>query len=244
MIWSQAIGRSGKIETQLNSAPRVVIVSNVLLYREGLVASLARDGRLHVVAALSAPDALVALATVPADALLLDASMPNGLGLARELRASYPAMRLIGFGIAGSAASLLACAEAGLAAFVDRNGTVDALVNAVQSALRGELTCSPQVTAMMCDRLASLAGIRSETAEPLTRREREVAALIGEGLSNKEIAIDLRIGPATVKNHVHNILDKLNVRRRAAIAGRLREQGRARVMPDRAVADRILCDRP
>ncbi len=234
MIWSQAIGRSGKIETQFRTAPRVVIVSNVLLYRDGLVASLVRDGRLEVAAALSAPDALVALATLPADALLLDASMPNGLALARELRSSYPAMRLIGFGIAGGAASLLACAEAGLAAFVDRNGTVDALVGAVHSALKGELNCSPQVMAMMCDRLASLAGVQNGSGEPLTRREREVAALVAEGLSNKEIAIDLRIGPATVKNHVHNILDKLNVRRRAAVAGRLREPGRARPMPVRA----------
>ena len=240
MNWSQAIGRSGKVETPLNSAPRVVIVSNVLLYRDGLVASLARDGRLDVVAALSAPDALVALATLPADALLLDASMPNGLVLARELRASYPAMRLIGFGIAGGAASLLACAEAGLAAFVDRNGTVDALVGAVRSALRGELNCSPQVMAMMCDRLASLAGGQAGPDEPLTRREREVAALVAEGLSNKEIAIDLRIGPATVKNHVHNILDKLNVRRRAAIAGRLREQARPRPAPVRAMAGRMI----
>jgi DNA-binding CsgD family transcriptional regulator len=57
----------------------------------------------------------------------------------------------------------------------------------------------------------------------LTRREREIAALIGEGLSNKEIAIDLRIGPSTVKNHIHNILEKLNVRRRAAIVHQLRE---------------------
>jgi two-component system, NarL family, nitrate/nitrite response regulator NarL len=240
MNWSQAIGRSGKIETPLETAPRVVIVSNVLLYRDGLVASLARDGRLEVVAALSAPDALFALATLPADALLLDASMPNGLALARELRASYPAMRLIGFGIAGGAASLLACAEAGLAAFIDRNGTVDALVGAVCSALKGELNCSPQVTAMLCDRLASLAGVQAGSSGPLTRREREVAALVAEGLSNKEIAIDLRIGPATVKNHVHNILDKLNVRRRAAIAGRLREQGRARPVPNEGFAGRMI----
>jgi two-component system nitrate/nitrite response regulator NarL len=208
-------------------APRVIIASDVLLHREGLAASLARDGRLDVVAAVGTPDALAAAARFAPCAVLVDASVEAGLTVARLLHASYPSLRLIGFGISGSGAGVIACAEAGLAAFVDRDGTIDGLVGAVLSALRGELACSPRIAAMMCDRLALLAGARQEAAEPLTRRERDVAALIAEGLSNKEIAIDLRIGPATVKNHVHNILDKLNVRRRAAIVAKLRESSRA-----------------
>lgn len=225
-----------------STRPRVIIVSDVLLYRHGLAASLERDGRVDVITAISAPDARVALATHSPDALLLDASAEHGLALARHLRASYPALRLVGFGISGGAASLIACAESGLSAFVDRNGTVNALVSAVLSAIKGELNCSPRITALICDRLASLAGVKAEASEPLTRREREVAALVAEGLSNKEIAIDLRIGPATVKNHVHNILDKLNVPRRAAIPARLREAAPARAAagarePDLAVGD-------
>jgi len=214
---------------EASPAPRVVIASDVLLYREGLAASLARDGRLDVAAAVSGADALAAAAQFAPGAVLVDASAEEGLAVARALHASFPSVRLIGFGISGGGAGVIACAEAGLAAFVDRDGTVDGLVAAVLGALRGELACSPRIAAMMCDRLASLAGARQEAAEPLTRRERDVAALIAEGLSNKEIAIDLRIGPATVKNHVHNILDKLNVRRRAAIVARLRESPPARM---------------
>jgi len=203
--------------------PRVIIASDVLLYREGLAASLVRDGRLDVAAAASGAEAFAAAVRLAPGAVLVDATTERGLALARRFHAACPSIRLIGFGISGGGADVIACAEAGLAAFVDRDGTIDALVAAVLGALRGELACSPRIAAMMCDRLASLAGAKPETAEPLTRREREVAALIAEGLSNKEIAIDLRIGPATVKNHVHNILDKLNVRRRAAIATRLGE---------------------
>jgi two-component system nitrate/nitrite response regulator NarL len=202
--------------------PKVVIVSDVRLYREGLQASLARDRRLEVIASVHAEDALAAFSIHAADAVLLDAAMESGLSLARTIRSLHPALRLVGFGMNGDAANLVACAESGLAAFVDCHGTIDELVGAVHGALRGELTCSPQVTAMMCDRLASLASTGSEGCEPLTRRERQVAALVADGLSNKEIAIDLRIGPATVKNHVHNILDKLKVRRRAAIARQLK----------------------
>lgn len=75
---------------------------------------------------------------------------------------------------------------------------------------------------MLCHRLAALAGDKQRPDDGLTTRERQAADLIIEGRSNKEIAIDLRIGPATVKNHVHDILDKLKVRRRAAIGSRLR----------------------
>jgi DNA-binding NarL/FixJ family response regulator len=221
--------------------PRVIVVSDVLLYRHGLAASLERDGRIEVAAAISARDTHVALAAQPTDALLLDASTESGLALARQIRSSYPALRLVGFGISGGAAGLIACAESGLCAFVDRDGTVNALVSAVLSAIKGELNCSPRVAALICDRLASLAGGKAEASEPLTQRESEVAALVAEGLSNKEIAIGLRIGPATVKNHVHNILDKLKVPRRAAIPARLREAARGRSgagprEPDLAVA--------
>lgn len=200
---------------------RVVIVSDVRLYRDGLQASLARDGRLEVLAVISTSEALVTLAIEQADAVLIDAGASSGLALARQLRSLQPGARLIGFGISAAVEDLVAGAESGLAAFVDCHGTIDVLVDAVLGAMRGELNCSPQVAAMMCERLASLAGERADGSEPLTRREREVAALVAEGLSNKEIAIDLRIGPATVKNHVHNILDKLKVRRRSAIAAQL-----------------------
>lgn len=218
-------------EAAQGAAARVIIASDVLLYREGLAASLARDGRLEVAAAIGGAEVLGAVARLEPAAVLVDASAEEGLALARALHEACPSVRLVGFGISGGGAGVIACAEAGLTAFVDRDGTIDALVEAVVGALRGELSCSPRIAAMMCDRLASLAGARPAAAEPLTRREREVAALIAEGLSNKEIAIDLRIGPATVKNHVHNILDKLRVRRRAAIVTRLREEPRPSLAP-------------
>lgn len=211
------------IQTASSSLPRVAIVSDVLLYREGLAASLGRDGRLEVIELLSGNEALACVLKSLPDIVLLDGAMAQCLPLARRIRAEWPNARIVGFGISGGADELVACAESGLAAFVDCNGSVSELVEAVQGALKGELACSPQVSALLCERLASLANAGGLSRETLTRREREIAALIGEGLSNKEIAIDLRIGPSTVKNHIHNILEKLNVRRRAAIVHQLRE---------------------
>ena len=80
--------------------------------------------------------------------------------------------------------------------------------------------CSPRITAFLFDRVARLAREASEaqTDVPLTPREREIAALVACNLPNKEIARRMRLSPATVKNHVHNILQKLNLDRRGDIA--------------------------
>jgi two-component system nitrate/nitrite response regulator NarL len=203
--------------------PTVTIVSDVLLYREGLAASLQRDRRLNVLDLVSGHDALPSISRQPPDAILLDGSIDDCLRLARVMRAHCPGSRIVGFGICGGADRMVACAESGLAAFVDSTSNVSDLVVAILGALRGELACSPEVSALMCERLASLASARSHRPDELTRREREIAMLIGQGLSNKEIANDLRIGPSTVKNHVHSILEKLNVRRRSAIVHQLSE---------------------
>ena len=157
------------------------------------------------------------------DVVLLDGGMDECLRLARTIRAHVPGLRIVGFGIAGGVQRLVDCAESGLAAFVDSNSNAGELVDAVIGALKGELSCSPEVSALMCERLASLSAGGSPRPDALTRREKQVAVLIGQGLSNKEIASDLRIGPATVKNHVHSILEKLNVRRRSAIVHQLSE---------------------
>jgi two-component system, NarL family, nitrate/nitrite response regulator NarL len=82
------------------------------------------------------------------------------------------------------------------------------------------MPCSPKLAATLLRRVAALAQEqRSPSAlDSLTIRERQIVGLIGDGLSNKEIASGLKIEVATVKNHVHNILEKLNVTRRSEAA--------------------------
>lgn len=207
------------------SQAQVIVVSSVLLYREGLAASLVADGRLQVVSVTDPNRAIAEVTALRPDAVVFDASGEEALAMARQLKRIDDHLVLVGFGISNSAAHVVACAEAGLAGFIDENGSIDALVQTIVAALRGEFRCSPRVSAILCERLASLASRDSPAQAPakfsLTPREREIASLVSEGLSNKEIALDLRIGPATVKNHVHNILDKLGVRRRAAIAAKV-----------------------
>jgi two-component system, NarL family, nitrate/nitrite response regulator NarL len=201
--------------------PRVLVVSDTLLYREGVARGLAQDQKLIVAGMATVREALAKMEQAASDAVLLDTAASGALALARMLKLAWPNVAVVGFGVDDEANSL-ACAEAGLVGFVGRDGTLAELAVAVERALAGEVRCSPKLAAMLCERVASLAGQVDDAPTGLTRRERQIAELVSDGLSNKEIAIELRIGPATVKNHIHNILEKLHVPRRGAIGSRLR----------------------
>jgi DNA-binding NarL/FixJ family response regulator len=118
---------------------------------------------------------------------------------------------------------VIACAEAGIAAYVAREGSLDDLVATLHSVMRGEARVSPRIAAVLLRRVGDMATGRAQRvrASPLTERETEIAGLVADGLSNKQIARRLRIRLPTVKNHVHNILEKLEVGRRTEIGAAL-----------------------
>jgi DNA-binding NarL/FixJ family response regulator len=197
--------------------PGAVVISDVLIYREGIAAGLARIGDLHIVGAICAEELPALLAAHAIEILFVDISRARSNEAARIARELLPEIQIIGFGMTTEEEGL-ASAEAGVTAFVDHNGTIEDLNQAAKRALRGIPVCPPRLTTRLLQRVVQLAGRgRTESDAQLTRREREIAALVEEGLSNKEIANALKISPATVKNHVHMILDKLNLPRRRMI---------------------------
>jgi two-component system, NarL family, nitrate/nitrite response regulator NarL len=201
-------------------APQVFLVSDVRLYRDGLIASLARQRRLDLVGAATSGYFLDQIAAVRPEVLLLDLGARESLSIPRRARQVLPAIRVVAFAVADIGENVLACAEAGISGYVTTDGSIEDLVAAVFNALRGELSCSPRVAALLFSRMATFSEGRITAcadASSLTRREREIAALVACDLSNKEIARRLRLGPTTVKNHVHNILRKLNVHHRGDI---------------------------
>jgi DNA-binding NarL/FixJ family response regulator len=194
-------------------------VSDVRIYREGVAATLDQAEGLQIVNASNCgADTLQKIASACPDVVVLDMSDRNSMRLMLALRQSLPALKVVAFGVDGSEREILTCAEAGFAAYVRRDASVEDLVGILVNAARDELICSPGITATLFRRVALLAKRRDRTEDILTIREREVLTLIRDGLANKQIAEQCGIAEATVKNHVHNLLEKLQVKSRAQAA--------------------------
>jgi DNA-binding NarL/FixJ family response regulator len=200
---------------------RLLIVVGIRLYREGLVQLLGAREDLTVVGAESdGRSAAQRLDRTSPDVTLVEMGLPDLDALTEALATQRRTIPLVAIGIADSDTDVIACAERGFAGFVTRDGCVDELVATICGAAKGELLCSPRVAGTLMRRLGTLAAELkpAPSLARLTRRERQIAALMRQDLSNKEIATQLRIEVATVKNHVHNVLDKLQVHRRSDAA--------------------------
>ena len=200
--------------------PKVFVLSDSRLFRDGVAALLTREAGLQVTgtAALSAPPR-----SYDADILLLDIADRHALDQFGLLHSANASAKVVALGVVDDAALVLACARLGVSGFVAPGGSAADVVKAVQSAVRGELLCSPRTAGM----LLSFASRQDDGSAPhpdaLTEREGEIILLIEQGQSNKDIALTLGIASATVKNHVHNILCKLRVRNRQQAAARHRK---------------------
>lgn len=203
---------------------RVAVVAEVCLYREGVAQSLARRSEAVVTdTAGCRAEALELLRRAAPQVLLLDMGTPGAREVIAAARALAPETRVVALAITESEEGVLACAEAGVAGYVTRNASVDDLLGTLLAVARGELVCPPAIAASLFRHVGTLSARRAEPApDVLTPREREIAELIEQGLSNKEISRRLSIGLSTVKNHVHNLLEKLHVPRRGAAAARMR----------------------
>lgn len=200
-----------------------LIVGDTRLLCDGLASLLRRDGQCAVLCvAYTAPEALDSLLSVSPDVVLVDVAMAGGFEVVRSIARIEPSIKVVVLGVDESPESVVRCAEAGASGFVPRTASVEELVDILKSAHRGELRCSPEIASPLLHRIGALAkagyAIGITDSSHLTPREREIAELIGLRLSNKAIAARLGIECATVKNHVHNILAKLHVRRRREIA--------------------------
>jgi two-component system nitrate/nitrite response regulator NarL len=206
------------------SAVRILIVAAVRLYREGMASCLGKRDDLAVVGtAANGIDALERVAALAPNVVLLDTATEDGVSLIRTLRETAPRVKTVLFAVENDERAIIASAEAGVAGYLPSDASLDDLTATIIRVTRGELSCPPSVAAALLRHVGAAATTAREHPGlvGLTAREREVLALIDAGLSNKEIAVRLRIEVATVKNHVHHLLDKLQVTSRAAAAAQL-----------------------
>jgi DNA-binding NarL/FixJ family response regulator len=218
----------------------VLVLSAVRFYRDGLAQLLAAQGVEVVgVSAYDLQALEVALKQTP-DVVLVDISSREGMTALRAFAERAPGIRTVALAVSDSDYEVLECAEAAVAGYVTRDASLEELVATLTSVASGELRCPPLVAGILRRRLAALASQEAKTVDTeLTLREFEIVRLIAHCLSNKEIAGRLNIEVSTVKSHVHSILEKLHVRRRAEAVARLRSRTRRRTEPfETVITDR------
>jgi two-component system nitrate/nitrite response regulator NarL len=201
----------------------VLIIASIRIYREGLALMLTQHGSFTIAGIASdRPQSLVYLSESRPDLVLLDLTTPDSAAAMRDVARLRPDVPIVALGVGDAEQDKLSCVEAGVAGLVSRDASFGDLIAALECAARGELQCSPQFAGSLLRRVAALAAAREATTSPerLTARECEIVRLLEQNLSNKEIAVRLGIEVATVKNHVHNLLDKLQVHRRTDVARR------------------------
>lgn len=197
---------------------RVFIVSNVRLHREGLAALLRECPSIEVLGADSVQEAQNTLNTTATDVALIDAQSASVSEMVGPLRKICARVRILAVGIHETASEVLACAAAGIDGYVPMDAALGDMVAAIENVVRGELVCSPKVAASLYQSI----GLSRSTDTSLTTRELQVAELMNRGLPTKEIAWRLGVQPCTAKNHVRNILHKLQVHGRGQAVAKLR----------------------
>lgn len=198
-----------------------LIVGDVNLYTKGLAQILRSQPSVSVIGTASDFDsALCVFARLTPHIVLLDMAMPRAFEAARRIHAVSPETRIIALSVSEDRREICTCAEAGVDAIVMRDASVDDLLDVMNSASNGEFYCSPRTAAFLLEHVASLARRCDGLADipTLTRRQTHILDLLTCGFSNKEIALRLGIEVATVKNHVHQILQRLQVNRRGEAA--------------------------
>jgi DNA-binding NarL/FixJ family response regulator len=199
-------------------------LSDIRLLREGIVSALSLQSSVQVVGASDLSEPPSRIAGLRPDALLIDITVAGGLDAWHLIRGALPEAKVVALGVAEVEQAVMACARAGVSGFVTPGGSINDVVAAVHSAVRGELVCSPRTAAMLLHRVSLLNERPPADTDKslLTQREQDIVLLLNDGLSNKQIARSLNIQSATVKNHVHSILSKLRITRRGEVAAQLR----------------------
>jgi DNA-binding NarL/FixJ family response regulator len=187
------------------SAPTVLLVDDHRVFGELLAEALAAHGMEIVGLCGTLAEALDAVAGTLPDVVVLDHNLPagSGAGGVAAMKRRAPRTRVLMLTAAEQHSVLQEAMDAGCDGFVTKRHSVAAVIAAVEAVLRGETPISPDVA-------GGLLGRRSPSVGgDLTRREADVLHLVGAGLSNRDIADELRISVNTVRNHVQRVLAKL-----------------------------------
>ncbi len=201
---------------------RVLVVDDNTLFRDGLVNLLSQVPGIDVVgAAAGGEEALRRAPVLRPDVVLMDLSMPgmSGVEVTRRLLAANPAIAVCMLTVSEQESDLFAAVRAGARGYQVKSVALEDLARTIATLAEGGAVVTPHLARDLVGAFQRMAPpIDGAGTERLTAREREILGLVGRGLSNIEIADELVIAENTVKVHLRNILDKLQVHSRAHAA--------------------------
>jgi DNA-binding NarL/FixJ family response regulator len=215
--------RTALSEAATEISPRVLLVDDHDLFRTGLRTLLEEQGVDVVGEAQSGTEALVQIREVAPEVVVMDLNMPgiSGVEATRQIAMVAPLTRVLVLTISDQDADVMDAILAGACGYLLKDASIEELMHGITAAAAGESLVSPTIAAKVLQRLRATSAspreaetIRSE----LSDREVQVLKLIANGKDNAMIAAELHISPKTVKNHISNILMKLQIENRIQAA--------------------------
>jgi DNA-binding NarL/FixJ family response regulator len=213
---------AGSTETLTPDLLRVMLVDDHDLFRTGLRNLLEEQGVQIVAEASDGATALNLVRELTPDVVVMDLNMPgmNGIEATREIARLVPLTRVVVLTISDQDGDVMDAILAGACGYLLKDSSIQDLMQGIRAASIGEALISPHIASKVLQRIRA-SGIDPETSgqgPELSDRETEVLRLIANGKDNAEIAQELHISPKTVKNHISNILMKLQIENRIQAA--------------------------
>ena len=217
---TQTVAQDGPVALE---SLRVLLVDDHDLFRTGL-RNLLEERGLHVVGeAATGAEAVRAVRELAPDVVVMDLNMPgmSGVEATRQITGLSPLTRVVVLTISDQDGDVLNAILAGACGYLLKDASIDELLRGIEAAAAGDSLISPAIATKVLQR------VRAASAEPsieetirseLSDREIEVLKLIANGKDNAQIAAELHISPKTVKNHISNILMKLQIENRIQAA--------------------------
>ncbi|HZG84243.1 response regulator transcription factor [Paenibacillus sp.] len=210
---------------------KIIIADDHPVFREGLRSLLSIDEALEIAAEASDGEEAVKLAMeLRPDVVLMDIQMPvmNGIDAAQRIVARLPGVRVLMLTMYDDDDSVFKAMRAGARGYILKGARPEEVIRAVRATADGEAIFSPSIAVRFIEYFQLVKPAAAEAAAllpELTERELEILGLIAKGMKNAEIASSLYLSPKTVRNHISNILSKLQVANRAEAILRARDAG-------------------
>ena len=206
--------------TELDTTVRVLLVDDQELFRRGVKMVLEAEGGLEVEEVDDGDKAIKSVEANPPDVVLLDVRMPgrSGVDTCAAIKAASPSTAIIMLTASDEEQDLYQSIKSGASGYLLKDGsTYDQVAEAVRLGASGQSLITPRMATKLLDEFVTMTKTPGSGAQ-LTARELQVLRHVAKGQSNREIAEDLFISENTVKNHIRNLLEKLQLKSRMEAA--------------------------